>query len=75
MISLHFLYPLSTYSLYTPFLLTPSILPLYSLFYSGIIIPYSKFGVYIIYIYIYYIHPELRIRDYPSGSGKGAGPL
>ena len=26
-------------------------------------------------IYIYYIHPELRIRDYRFGSGKGAGSL
>ena len=26
-------------------------------------------------IYIYYIHPELRIEDCRSGSGKGAGPL
>ena len=27
------------------------------------------------YIYIYYIVPELRIGNYPSGTGKGAGPL
>ena len=26
-------------------------------------------------IYIYYIHPELRIVDCHSGSGKRAGPL
>ena len=26
-------------------------------------------------IYIHYIHPELRIWSYPSGTGKGAGPL
>ena len=26
-------------------------------------------------VYMYYIHPELRILDYPSGSGKGAGLL
>ena len=25
--------------------------------------------------YIYYIHPELRIGDCRSGTGKGAGPL
>ena len=28
-----------------------------------------------IYIYIYYIHPELGIGDYFFRSGKGAGPL
>ena len=28
-----------------------------------------------IYIYIYYIFPELRIGDCRSGTGKGAGPL
>ena len=27
------------------------------------------------YICIYYIHSELRIRDYLFRSGKGAGPL
>ena len=27
------------------------------------------------YIYIYYIHPELRICEWRSGTGKGAGPL
>ena len=27
------------------------------------------------YIYIYYIHPELRIGNCPSWMGKGAGPL
>jgi len=26
-------------------------------------------------IYIYYIHPELRIENYRFRSGKGAGPL
>lgn len=26
-------------------------------------------------IYIYYIHPELRIGDCRSRTGKGAGPL
>ncbi len=26
-------------------------------------------------LYIYYIHPELRIANYPFSSGKGAGPL
>ena len=26
-----------------------------------------------IYIYIYYVHPELRIRDYRFDSEKGAG--
>jgi len=30
---------------------------------------------YIIHVYIYNIHPELRIRDYRSRSGKGAWPL
>jgi len=25
------------------------------------------------YIYIYYIHPELKIGNYRSGTGKGAG--
>ena len=25
--------------------------------------------------YIYISHPELRISDYPSGTGKGAGSL
>ena len=29
----------------------------------------------LIYIYIYYIHPELRIRNCRFGSGKGVGPL
>ncbi len=27
------------------------------------------------YIYICYIHPKLRIANYPSGTGKGAGLL
>ena len=27
------------------------------------------------HIYIYYIHPELRIGNCHSGAGKGAGPL
>ena len=26
-------------------------------------------------MFIHYIHPELRIEDYRSGLGKGAGPL
>ena len=30
---------------------------------------------YYIYIYVYYIHPELRIGNYRSGMGKGVGPL
>ena len=29
-------------------------------------------GMRYIYIYIHYIHPELRIGDCRSGSGKGA---
>ena len=29
----------------------------------------------LVYIYIYYIHPELRMSNRPSGTGKGEGPL
>ena len=35
----------------------------------------DEWGFGCVYIYIYYIHPELRIGDCPFGSGKGAGPL
>ena len=57
-------------------LIAPSVLPLKrpcSLSRPGRATSDPKFGVYIIYIYIYYIHPELRIGDCPSGMGKEQG--
>jgi hypothetical protein len=65
--------PLSTPPLLPP---APSVLPLNrlcSLSRSKTEISNPKFGVDI--IYIYYIHPELRIGNCRFRSRKGAGPL